>query len=132
MVKTFFKVIPLFWTALYLVRITDFKGGGDFHWWPKKEVTKAPFAVPMLFNSDFEDSKFVLKLAPVSLRKTIIWSRNCPFVVVLRSNEDGEPHFYLWFLLVMATQKIYIKEIKIWAVEVVFFKLDMNDAKLGI
>ena len=44
--------------------------------------------------------------------------------------EDGEPHFYLWFLLFMAKQKIYIKEIKIWAVEVVFFKLDMNDAKL--
>ena len=35
-VKTLYKLIPLFWTALYLVRITDFKGGGDFHLWPKK------------------------------------------------------------------------------------------------
>ena len=35
-VKTLYKLIPLFWTALYLVRKTDFKGGGDFHLWPKK------------------------------------------------------------------------------------------------
>ena len=31
----------------------------------------------------------------------------------------------------MATQKVHIKEKKIWAVEVVFF-LDMNDVKLRI
>ena len=61
-----------------------------------------------------------------------------PLELVLTGREsDKKPRkrcheLRLWFLLVMATQKIYIKEIKIWAVEVVFFKLDMNDAKLCI
>ena len=33
------------------------------------------------------------------------------------------PLFYLCFLLVMATPKIYSKEKKTWIVEVVFFKI---------
>ena len=46
----------------------------------------------------------------------------CPFVIVLRWNENGGPLFYLRFLLDMATKKyIYITEKNIWIVEVVFF-----------
>ena len=66
---------------------------------------------------------FVFKLAPVPSRKMIIWSPNCTFVVVLRWNENGNPSLYLCVLLVMAThKKYYIKEKKIWIVEVVFFR----------
>ena len=53
----------------------------------------------------------------------IIWSQNCPFVVVLRWNENGDTLFYMCFSLAMATQKIYYLILggKIWIVEVVFF-----------
>ena len=52
-----------------------------------------------------------LKVALVPARKMPIWSRNCPFIVSLQGNENGDPPFY-WFLLVMAKRKIYLKEKK--------------------
>ena len=38
-----------------------------------------------------------LKLALVPARKMPIWSRNCPFVVSLQGNENGDPPFLLVF-----------------------------------
>lgn len=51
---------------------------------------------------------FVLKLAPVLLCKMIIWSQNCPFVLFLWWNKNGDSSFFnLCFFLIIATQKIY-------------------------
>ena len=79
----------------------------------------------------------VLKLNPAPSWTMIISSQNCPFVVVLQWNENGDTPmlFISWFLLAMATQKKIYKCIiprkKIWIVEVVFL-LDMNDLNFRI
>ena len=38
---------------------------------------------------------FVLKLTPHFSCKMIIWSQNCPFVVVLWWNGNGDPPFFV-------------------------------------
>ena len=64
-------------------------------------------------------------------RKMIIFSEILPFLSYWDERRMVTPLFYLWFLLVMAIQKIYIEEKKIWAVEFFFF-FDMNDENFRI
>ena len=47
------------------------------------------------FDSDYHTCSkvFPLKLASVPSHNMIIWSRNRPFIVVLRWNENGDPPF---------------------------------------
>ena len=56
-------------------------------------------------------------------RKMIIFSEILPFLSYRDERRMVTPLFYLWFLLVMAIQKIHIEEKKIWAVELFFFFL---------
>ena len=89
-----------------------------------KRSKKGPFCSRHAFNSDFDyftGLKWCLSWDSPHYRKMIIWSRNCPFVTFLRWNENGDPPFYLCFLLVMATQ--VVKRKKIWIVEVVDFEI---------
>ena len=81
-----------------------------------KEVIMAPFVVLMLFRAiliipcekvacesiRFFRFRFIYsftRLAPVPSRKMIIWSRNCPFVIVLRWKENGASFFICVFYL---------------------------------
>ena len=50
----------------------------------------------------------------------ILIGRNCPFDVVLRLNEKGDPVFICVFYLLWLHKK-YILRRKIWIAEVVFF-----------
>ena len=82
----------------------------------KKEVPKAPIVVPMLLMAILMTNR--LK-GCLSWNSSLSPRANLSFeakIVPLLSfcDETGTvtPHFYLWFLLVIATQKIYIKEKK--------------------
>ena len=65
----------------------------------------------------------VLELAPVLSWKMIILKPKLPlchpFIIALRRDENGDPHFKWFYLLVICTQKTYFKETKKWIVEVV-------------
>ena len=62
-----------------------------------------------------------LKLALVLARKCPSEAGIAPLLSLCKETRTVIPLFY-WFLLVnMATRKIYVKEKKIWLVEVVFF-----------
>ena len=70
-----------------------------------------------------------LKLALVPARKCPFEAGIAPLLSLCKETRTVIPLFY-WFLLVMATRKIYVKEKKIWLVEVVFFY--KNDVKCRI
>ena len=82
---------------------------------------------PNAFHSDLDNStrwKKVLSWNSQTFPRAK-WSFEAeivPLIVVLRWNENGNPPFFkLCFSLVMTTRKIYIKEGKLWIVEVEFF-----------
>ena len=65
----------------------------------------------------------------------IVSSQNCPFVVLLQWNENGDtPLLSVVFTRYGYTKNIlmYYNEKKIWIVEVVFFFKDMNDLNFHI
>ena len=80
-----------------------------------KRGNHGPFCSPNAFQSDFDNTlrKSSLRehpvfsvqfysftrLAPVPSRKMIIWSRNYPFVIVLRWKENGASFFICVFYL---------------------------------
>ena len=61
-----------------------------------------------------------LQLALVPTRKCPFEAGIAPLLSLCKETRTVIPLFY-WFLLVIATRKIYVKEKKIWLVEVVFF-----------
>ena len=106
------KVIPMFRTAHHLVRITlrliKWRQFSPVAW---KGVIKASFKVQMLLNSNFDNS------TRLKSTKRSFQTKIAPLLSFWDETRTVIPFFYLCFVLVMATRKIYIKEKKVRTVE---------------